>query len=160
MEFHPDFFLEHKTKETLFKEHYHRGLYPLPSSSSIKHAFSTSRPSLSQWHERLGRPSSPIVTLLVRSLVIIIYLVQVSRVLKQYAMLVNKQKRTSFLPKSTSESRASLDLIFSDVWGPTLEFVGRKQYYVSFIDDYKFVWIYLIKLNLNDSKNPMIFKTL
>jgi histone deacetylase 1/2 len=48
--------------------------------------------------------------------------------------------------KSFNESSAPLELVFSDVWGPTLESVGRKKYYVSFIDDFsKFVWIYLIK---------------
>ena len=36
--------------------------------------------------------------------------------------------------------------MFSDVWGPAVETVGRKKYYVSFIDDFsKFTWIYLIK---------------
>jgi histone deacetylase 1/2 len=49
-------------------------------------------------------------------------------------------------PKSTSVSRAPLDLIFSDVWGPAPTSVGRHTYYVSFIDDYsKYTWIYLIK---------------
>jgi hypothetical protein len=38
-----------------------------------------------------------------------------------------------------------LQLIFSDVWGPTIESFGSKKYHVSFIDDYsKFTWIYLI----------------
>lgn len=38
---------------------------------------------------------------------------------------------------------------FSDVWGPALDSMGRKKYYVSFIDDYsKFTWIYLLKYKL------------
>lgn len=48
-------------------------------------------------------------------------------------------------PKSSSISQFPLDLIFSDVWGPAPESVGRNKFYVSFIDDYsEFVWIYLI----------------
>jgi hypothetical protein len=50
------------------------------------------------------------------------------------------------LPVSTSRSTAPLELIFSDVWGPTIDAFGRKKYYVSFIDDYiKFTWIYLLR---------------
>jgi hypothetical protein len=50
------------------------------------------------------------------------------------------------VPKSSSVSKFSLELVFSDVWGPATELVGRKKYYVSFIDDFnKFVWIYTLK---------------
>jgi histone deacetylase 1/2 len=49
-------------------------------------------------------------------------------------------------PTSTSPSSHPLELVFSDVWGPAPESVGRFKYYVSFIDDYsKFTWIYLLK---------------
>lgn len=49
-------------------------------------------------------------------------------------------------PKSTSVSSSPLDLVFSDVWGPAPQSVGRFNYYVSFIDVYsKFIWIYLIR---------------
>jgi histone deacetylase 1/2 len=35
--------------------------------------------------------------------------------------------------------------VFSDIWGPAPAFVGRFNYYVSFIDDYsKFTWNYLL----------------
>jgi histone deacetylase 1/2 len=49
-------------------------------------------------------------------------------------------------PRSTGISAKPLDLIFSDVWGPVPTFVGRNNYYVSFIDDHsKFTWIYLLR---------------
>ena len=48
--------------------------------------------------------------------------------------------------KSTSVSRTPLELVFSDVWGPAPTFVGKNNFYVSFIDDYsKFTWIYLLR---------------
>jgi hypothetical protein len=49
-------------------------------------------------------------------------------------------------PKSTSVSAGPMDLIFSDVWGPSPTSVGNHNYYVSFIDDYnKFTWLFLIR---------------
>lgn len=49
--------------------------------------------------------------------------------------------------KSDSISSAPLELIFSDVQGPTPISVGRHAYYVSFIeiDFSKYTWIYLLK---------------
>jgi hypothetical protein len=47
---------------------------------------------------------------------------------------------------SHSQSTASLELIFSDVWGPVIDSFCHKKYYVSFIDDLScFTWIYLIR---------------
>jgi hypothetical protein len=47
-------------------------------------------------------------------------------------------------------SSQPLKLVFSDVWGPAPESVGRYKYYVSFIDDFsKFTWIYLLKKKSN-----------
>jgi hypothetical protein len=43
-------------------------------------------------------------------------------------------------------STQPLELIFSNVWRPAPESVGRHKYYVSFMDEYrKFIWIHLIK---------------
>jgi hypothetical protein len=39
-------------------------------------------------------------------------------------------------PRSVSMSKAPLELIFSDVWGPPPSSVGRNTYYVSFINDF------------------------
>jgi histone deacetylase 1/2 len=64
-------------------------------------------------------------------------------------------------PKSFSESSAPLELVFSDVWGPAVESVGRKKYYVSFIDDYtKFTWIYLLKYKSEVFQKFQEFQTL
>jgi histone deacetylase 1/2 len=47
---------------------------------------------------------------------------------------------------SSGVSKYPLELVFSNVWGHVPESVGRKKYYVSFIDDFsKFTWIYLLK---------------
>lgn len=57
-----------------------------------------------------------------------------------------KEEPSVALPKSFSVSKFPLELIFSDVWGPALESVCRKKFYVSFIDDYsKFTWVYLLR---------------
>ena len=59
-----------------------------------------------------------------------------------------QQAKSHQLPHSRSQNKSSapLELVFSDVWGPALDSVGRKNYYVSFIDDFsKFTWIYLLK---------------
>jgi hypothetical protein len=59
-----------------------------------------------------------------------------------------QQAKSHQLPynKSFSVSHHPLELIHSDVWGLAPESIGRKKYYVSFIDDYsKFTWLYLIK---------------
>jgi hypothetical protein len=55
------------------------------------------------------------------------------------------KSRQLLFPKSSSSSKAPLDLVFTDVWGPAPSFVGRNNYYVGFIDDYsKFTWIFLL----------------
>jgi hypothetical protein len=49
-------------------------------------------------------------------------------------------------PKSDSVSKSLLELVFSDVWGPARDSIGRNKYYVSFINDFsKLTWIYLLK---------------
>jgi hypothetical protein len=49
-------------------------------------------------------------------------------------------------PKSSSVSKSPLELVFSDVWDPTYDSIGRNKYYVTFIDNFsKFTWIYLLK---------------
>jgi hypothetical protein len=122
------------------------GFYPIPSlvNSSRKLCFSATKPSASVWHGGLGHPS----------------LKTASRVLRDHdlpfvlnnspahvcdACMQGKSRQLPF-PKSVSVSKASLDLVFSDVWGPAPSSVGNHSYYVCFLDDFsKFTWIYLLK---------------
>jgi hypothetical protein len=66
LEFHPHVFFvkDQATKKTILKGACKGVLYPLPSSSTIhpeRQAWSTTKPSVETWHNRLGHPSSPIV---------------------------------------------------------------------------------------------------
>ena len=59
-----------------------------------------------------------------------------------------EQHRLPF-PKECNRSRNKLDLIHSDVWGPTQNVsLGGNLYFLSFIDNYTWhTWIYLIERN-------------
>jgi hypothetical protein len=120
-----------------------RGLYPLKALPG-KYGLSSVMVSFERWHHRLGHLSPFII----------------QRVLKNNDLPFNGKSNSESvydacqkgkmhqLPytKSSSVSKVPLELVFSDVWGPTPESVGRSKYYVSIIDDSnKFTWIYLIK---------------
>jgi histone deacetylase 1/2 len=59
-----------------------------------------------------------------------------------------QQGKSHQLPFSLSQhvATAPLELIYSDVWGPTQTSVSGHNYYISFVDAYsRFTWLYLIK---------------
>jgi len=61
--------------------------------------------------------------------------------------LVNKERVIAFLFfSSQSVSNQPLELIFSNVWGPSpFMSITRNKYYVSFVDHFsKFTWLYPI----------------
>lgn len=98
--------------------------------SSFKYACAASRPSTDRWHGRLGHPSFVIV----------------KKVLSRHQLPCASESssvevcdacqcaKSHQLPFRVSSivSKAPLELVFSDVWGPS----GRFSYYVNFIDDY------------------------
>jgi len=144
LEFHPDHFLvkDQGTKNTLLQGRCEYGLYPIKTPH--KEVLGAVKPPTSLWHHRLGHASLPVVQRVI------------SRHQLPFAQESNKahvcdacqQGKSHQLPypKSTSVSSNPLDLVFSDVWGPAPNSVGRNTYYLSFIDDYsKFTWIYLLK---------------
>lgn len=65
--------------------------------------------------------------------------------------LCNKSQHLPF-GESTLESHGPLDLIYTDVWGPSpVQSVNGFYYYVIFADHFtKYVWLYTLRLKSND----------
>jgi histone deacetylase 1/2 len=149
IEFHPDQFFvkEAVTKKTLLKGKAKGSLYPITSlhqSSSTSQALGVTRPPSSVWHSRLGHPSTQIVQKVISSHKLLFVPDESSKHICD-ACQQGKIHQLPY-PKSTSVSTGPLDLVFSDVWGPTPTSIGRFNYYVSFIDDFsKFTWIYFLR---------------
>jgi hypothetical protein len=102
------------------------------------------KPSLDQWHRRLGYHAFQVVERVVREFNLP-YQQEMNKDLVCGSFQQAKGHQLPY-PKSTSVSTHLLELVFSDVWGHAPESVGRYKYYVTFVDDYsKFTWIYLIK---------------
>jgi hypothetical protein len=136
------------------------GLYPFPSleQSTTKCVLSAIKPSINQWHEHLGHSS----------------MVVVKRVLDENKLAFSREStpdavcdtcqcsKSHQLPfsRSSSMSKAPLELIYSDVWGPTLNSVSKNNYYVSFVEDFsKFTWIFLLKHTSKVFAKSQLFQT-
>ena len=61
--------------------------------------------------------------------------------------IMGKQKKLSFLTGDRKLRATKLDLVHTDLWGPSLvASLGGSQYYITFIDDYsRKVWVYFLK---------------
>jgi hypothetical protein len=145
VELHPFFFLikDQKTRRNLLKGKCVGGLYPLPLDK-IKQACSAARVTINTWYNRLGHVSNRVVEQIIRRNNLLSSQESVNRSVCD----AWQQAKSHQLPYSSSMSASKfpLELVYSDVWGPTPESVERKKYYVFFIDDFsKFTWIYLIK---------------
>jgi hypothetical protein len=148
IEFHPYFFLikDKKMRRVLLHGPCKGGLYPLPPSTSKfrKLVFSAIKISVARWHSRLGHPSRDIVRHVILKNNLPSSHFESSKDSVCDACVCAKAHQLPY-PVSLSHSSAPLELIYSDVWGSTIDSFGRKRYYDSFIDDYgKFIWIYLL----------------
>jgi hypothetical protein len=124
------------------------GLYPLSCSSSItnlaKQVFSSNKIPQSRWHAHLGHPSSSIVRFVLSKNSSPF----ISDTSLDHVCDACQQAKSHQLPypRSSSISKAHLELIFFDVWGPTCVSIRNNKYYVTFIDEFSnFTWIYLLK---------------
>ncbi|KAG8087751.1 hypothetical protein GUJ93_ZPchr0010g8326 [Zizania palustris] len=121
------------------------GLYPLASSASTplpRSILSASKVDQALWHRRLGHPSSSIASSVLESL----KLFPLNK--ESHVCDACQQAKSHRLPFSSSSrvSTSPLELVHSDVWGPTISSVSGHKYYVIFIDDFsRFTWLYLLK---------------
>jgi hypothetical protein len=134
LELHRDYFYlkDLVTKKMLLRGRSHCRLYPLPKPS-LKYACNAAKISFHRWHSRLGHPSSSVVRQVVNK-----NNLSCLDVSNESVCNACKQAKSHQLPFPvlSSVSQHPLELVFFDVWGPAPESVGRKKYYVSFIDDF------------------------
>jgi GAG-pre-integrase domain len=131
------------TKRNILQITTSKGLYNIsPTSTSAPTALLGTRISIDTWHDRLGHPSQDITF----------------NVVKSFSLLCNSNKLTLChcccmakahqLPFSHSLSTSTfpLELVHSDVWGPTpINSFNGFRYYIIFVDDFShFTWIYFM----------------
>ena len=152
VEFHPHsyFVKDQVTNQVLLQGNLEHGLYRVPFNprshvhTTLPQVCFLNQADSNLWHSRLGHPSSPVV----------------SRVLSLCkgpgaksstldfcsSCQMDKSHKLPFV-LSQSKSMKPLDLIHSDLWGPSpVQSVTSVKYFLSFIDDYsRFSWLYFLK---------------
>jgi hypothetical protein len=130
------------TKKVLLHGPCKDGLYPLPQSTQ-RLLLLAIKSSSQRWHCRLGHPSRDIIHHVLRSNNISCSGLDYDESICD-ACLRAKAHQVPF-PRSLTQSTTPLQLVFSDVWGPSIDLFGNKKYYISFIDGYSnFTWLYLL----------------
>ena len=129
IELHPEFFLvkDQATRRTILQNKSRWGLFPVTGWQSAPQCqvLAAIKPSTSRWHKLLGHPALPVVQKIIHD-----FNLPVSN--KQDHLLVCDachMAKSHQLPysRSTSESTAPLELIFSNVCGPGPVSVGRQN---------------------------------
>ena len=66
-------------------------------------------------------------------------------------LVYGKQKRVSFMKTRKENKKKKLELVDTDVWGPTqVSSLGGSHYYVIFINDTtRKVWVYFLRQKSN-----------
>jgi hypothetical protein len=149
IKYHSRYFLvkDQATRKILLRGKCRGGLYPWPSLewSPSKCVFMVTRPYAARWHDRLGHPSMVVISKVVKENNPPCSSLEYNKEAICDACQQGKSHQLSF-PKLFSVSQAPLELVHSDVWGPAPTSVGRKSYYVCFVDDFsKYSWVYLIR---------------
>ena len=124
------------------------------SHQSIPQVHATECSSLGSWHHRLGHPHTKIFRCMLESNKLVSNIPS-DFSLSCHSCLCNKSRKLPFGVSSMSSSKP-LDLIYSDVWGPTITSSDGYRYYVIFVDHFtRYIWLYPLK-NKSDVKDTFI----
>ena len=145
-EFYPSIFCvkDPLTGNTLLHGHSRDGLYTFPTCPPpLRLALLGECASTNRWHCKLGHPSLCIISRIVHTHHLTTLKNKVSGI--SPACRMGKSHKLLF-HLSPSVSHFPLELIFTDVWGPSPFYSNNGNwYYVCFIDDFsKFVWLFPI----------------
>ncbi|CAN1188063.1 Retrovirus-related Pol polyprotein from transposon RE2 [Linum perenne] len=136
--------MDRESHKILFQGRSRDGLYHIPFSLLHRVQPKVNLVTLSTWHRRLGHVNMECVKRALRTLDIQFSNKRMAHIC--HDCCVGKLHKQPF---SLSHYRASgpLDLICSDVWGPSpIESVDGHKYYVIFYDHYsKYCWIYFLR---------------
>ena len=96
------------------------------------------------WHNRMGHPSSEVLTTLLKSLGINSAINNDACGVCE-ACLRAKQSRVQFIP-SRNKANELFDLVHCDIWGPyRVPFLCDAHYFLAIVDDAsRGVWVYLM----------------
>lgn len=155
IEFFPSFFVvkDLRTGDPLLRGRNRHDLYEWPS---LEHTNKRAAMALSShfrvhaspaiWHGRLGHPSVKIIKYLASSGSVSLSS-NFSSTFHCQSCECNKSQRLPFA-ESSLVSRGPLDLVYTDVWGPSpIPSVKGFRYYVIFVDHYtRYVWLYPLRL--------------
>ncbi|OMO73140.1 Integrase, catalytic core [Corchorus capsularis] len=146
IEFYDDYFLvkDLQTRQVLTKGLLTDGVYCLPAQISRPHvALSSQSLSFLDWHSRLGHPSKSILCHVVNKFEL------PSTPVKDFvctACQCSKSHKLPFHLSSLSSSRP-LELLYSDIWGPSPQIsIDGYSYYIIFVDNFtRYTWFYSLK---------------
>jgi len=122
------------------------------------HSFSSLKPTLINWHFRLGHPSFFVLKTILTKCNL-----DSSSMSKDFVCNACHCNKSHKLPFSVSIliSHKPLELIFSDVWTSPLSFVNGFKYYVIFVDHFtKYIWFYLLKKKFDVKPTFICFKAI
>jgi hypothetical protein len=163
VELHPLYFFV-KDKHTgmiLLRGTCSNGVYTVPkpmvSSSPKVIAYVHERTSTDGWHKCLDHPSPKIVAHLLKSFSLPVSSSKLSSLCNSCS--INKAHQLPFRPNSL-KSQAPLDLVYTDVWGPTSSTgIDGSRYYIIFVDHFsKYIWFYPMVKKYDVSKIFSKFK--
>ena len=133
-------------------------VYPIPSNPNLSSAscfnsvqnpaFVTIKPHhILLWHHRLGHLSSKILLSALKPIFPSISLSQIDEVCSSCEYCISAKMHRFHLNKTPLVSTSLLELVHSDVWGPSpLTSLLGFNYYIIFVDDYsRFTWMFLLK---------------